>query len=208
MQILKMKPKTELKMIFSKIVTLLFISFSISGINFENSAVAAENMVVSNKNVVNPTNVPKEVNNSNKDSNKNNAKRSVKSSRKTRMTAKLNTGIYDVMWAIKMVESHGNYKAKSKWSSASGAYQFIDSTWNNYEGYDRAVYAPARIQDKKMYYTLRWRFWMMGGDWEKVIAGHFYPAWAKDKSKWHRSPGGGNPTIWEYVNKVMVKAKL
>jgi muramidase (phage lysozyme) len=124
------------------------------------------------------------------------------------MTAKLNRDIYDVMWAIKMIESHGNYKAKSKWSSASGAYQFIDSTWDNYEGYARAVHAPAKIQDKKMYYTLRWRFWIMGGDWEKVIAGHFYPAWAKDKSKWNRSPGCGNPTIREYVDKVMEKAKL
>lgn len=195
-------------MIFSKIVTFIFVTFLISGNFFENSAVASENMITFNKNVVNTTNSSKEINNSNKDSSSNNAKRSVKSSRKASMNLKLNRDIYDVMWAIKMIESHGNYKAKSKWSSASGAYQFIDSTWDNYEDYDRAYLAPPRIQDKKMYYTLRWRYWLMDGDWEKVIAGHFYPAWANDKSKWHRSPGNGNPTIWEYVNKVTAKAKL
>ena len=208
MRILKMKLKKNVSKNFSKIVTLIFLTFSFSGNIFENSAVAAENMVVSNKNVVNTTNIPKEEVNKNNNSLSNNAKRSSKSSRKARMTLKMKRGIYDVMWAIKMVESHGNYKAKSRWSSASGAYQFIDSTWNNYGGYKRAYLAPAKIQDQRMFRSLEQRFWDKDGDWEKVIAAHMYPAWSDDKSKWHRSPGNGNPSLWEYVNKVMSKAKL
>lgn len=207
MKNLKLVLKKNVSRKFSEIVALVFIVFSFSEINFANSAVAAENMVFSNKNV-NNSNISIEVNNKDNNNSSNNAKRSEKSSRKARMTIKLNNDIHDVMWAIKMIESHGNYKARSKWSSASGAYQFIDSTWNNYEGYRRAYLAPNWVQDKRMFYSLRSRFWDKRGDWEKVIAAHFYPAWSDDKSKWHRSPGNGNPTIWEYVNKVMAKAKL
>ncbi len=45
-------------------------------------------------------------------------------------------------------ESHGT-NAENPSSSASGYWQFIDSTWNGYGGYDHASDAPASVQDAK-----------------------------------------------------------
>ena len=54
-----------------------------------------------------------------------------------------------VLETIRTLESGGNYQAKAAGSTASGAYQFLDSTWNNYGGYQRAADAPAAVQDAK-----------------------------------------------------------
>jgi murein DD-endopeptidase MepM/ murein hydrolase activator NlpD len=54
-----------------------------------------------------------------------------------------------VLATIRDIESGGNYQAKSAGSSASGAYQFLDSTWNSYGGYPHASDAPPDTQDAK-----------------------------------------------------------
>jgi hypothetical protein len=61
-----------------------------------------------------------------------------------------------ILETIKKRESGGNYNAQAKGSSASGAYQFIDSTWRSraqaagvdIRQYPRAVNAPPDVQDK------------------------------------------------------------
>lgn len=60
-----------------------------------------------------------------------------------------------ILDTIKKRESGGNYQAQARGSSASGAYQFIDSTWQSLTKkygigteFSRAVMAPAQIQDQ------------------------------------------------------------
>lgn len=50
---------------------------------------------------------------------------------------------------IRTLESGGDYTARASGSSASGAYQFLDSTWDGYAGYLRAGDAPPDVQDAK-----------------------------------------------------------
>lgn len=54
-----------------------------------------------------------------------------------------------ILATIRTLESGGDYTAQAAGSSASGAYQFVDGTWNNFGGYSRAVHAPAEVQDQK-----------------------------------------------------------
>ena len=51
-----------------------------------------------------------------------------------------------ILLTIRTLESGGNYQAINRGDGqgdiASGAYQFVTSTWNNYGGYQRAADAP------------------------------------------------------------------
>ena len=54
-----------------------------------------------------------------------------------------------VLETIRNLESGGNYQAHAAGSTASGAYQFLDSTWGGYGGYQHAADAPPSVQDAK-----------------------------------------------------------
>ncbi len=57
--------------------------------------------------------------------------------------------IANILATIRYLESRGNYVAPPNKGRASGAYQFITSTWNNYGGYRDAYLAPPEIQDER-----------------------------------------------------------
>ena len=57
--------------------------------------------------------------------------------------------IANILATIRYLESRGNYLAPPNKGRASGAYQFITSTWNNYGGYQNAHLAPPEIQDER-----------------------------------------------------------
>jgi hypothetical protein len=54
-----------------------------------------------------------------------------------------------VLRTIRTLESGGDYTAQASGSTASGAYQFLDSSWGDYRGYHRAADAPPDVQDAK-----------------------------------------------------------
>lgn len=56
----------------------------------------------------------------------------------------------DTLACIKHHESDtsGGYSAQNPNSTASGAYQVLDTTWNGYAGYARAIDAPPEVQDQ------------------------------------------------------------
>jgi hypothetical protein len=50
---------------------------------------------------------------------------------------------------VMMRESRGNITAQNPRSTASGKWQFLDSTWAGFGGYAKARYAPESVQDAK-----------------------------------------------------------
>lgn len=52
------------------------------------------------------------------------------------------------LYRIRQCESGGNYRAQNRHSTASGAFQDLDSTWGHFRGYSRAMYAPRNVQDE------------------------------------------------------------
>jgi len=122
------------------------------------------------------------------------------------LTGKVNDGsqVNSFLAALRQQESSNNYRARSPISTASGAYQYINSTWGNYGGYSTAAQAPPAVQDARARQDAM-RSFQRFGNWEQVAANHFYPAWAGDRNKWGQAPGRGNPTVASYVRGVMSK---
>ena len=201
-----MKFQTKFHLTLVILITIANSMFGIPGISHVEKANALDikNLAVYNKNISNIYNNINikyisiklyNININNKLYNKSN---NVKI-QKLNKTLSFKEKVEIFMYSIKQVESSGRYKAKSKWSDACGAYQYMPITWNNYNGFKTACLAPEWVQDKKMRGEVNY-LWKKYGDWEKVIASHYMPAYAGNKKLWYHSAGG--LSIREYVQRV------
>ena len=107
-----------------------------------------------------------------------------------------------VLATIRQVESGNSYTAHANKGSASGAYQFVDGTWNNYGGNPTAWMAPPAIQDERARVLAEpiLRRWGLGG----VPIGWYYPAALGDPSWLDRIPHpeyGNTLTVRQYQTK-------
>ena len=64
-------------------------------------------------------------------------------------------------------ESGGNPTAENPRSSASGLWQFLDSTWDGHGGYARASYAPPSVQNDKA--AMLWAGGAGAGHWAACL---------------------------------------
>lgn len=83
------------------------------------------------------------------------------------------------MASIRKVESGGRYNARgpaTKYGQATGAYQFLDSTWGGYGGFKHAADAPPEVQDERARQLMSTYFKQLG-DWKLVAVA------------WHAGPG-------------------
>lgn len=108
-------------------------------------------------------------------------------------------------------ESRGNPTAQAGTSSASGKYQYINSTWKARAAlygpsgqYSRAKDAPEEVQDAVAYIEYAQKFNSNNGDLFKLAVNHYLPAALSNEALLDRVPAGGNKfTPREYGNKLI-----
>ena len=81
----------------------------------------------------------------------------------------------DILVTIRLVESGNNYAIGKNRGGASGAYQYIDSTWGNYKGFPSAYLAPPWVQDEKALAVVKAILATWHGDVSMVPVIWYYP---------------------------------
>jgi hypothetical protein len=111
---------------------------------------------------------------------------------------------------IRNTESHGNYQAKNPNTTASGAYQYVNGTWNNYGGYPEARLAPRQVQDAKFNEDALTKLHRFNGDLYQMIADHMLPTQARSPELWTHPSVQMNrgkplrvPPVADYIRKVV-----
>lgn len=110
-----------------------------------------------------------------------------------------------VLATIRQLESNNNYRAinngDGKGGIASGAYQFVTRTWNNYGGYQNAHLAPPEVQDAKATESVRAVLNGIGPQVINVPYQWYYPAVFSNPSLLDKIPAeneGNQLTIRQY----------
>ncbi len=102
----------------------------------------------------------------------------------------------DILLTIRLMESGDRYDARPNRGGASGAYQYIDSTWANYGGYPSAYLAPPWVQDERAASHVTAILERYNGDVSMVPVIWYYPRAA------------GNPELMDQVPKPHLGNKL
>ncbi|MEM8746060.1 MAG: hypothetical protein AAGF91_05105 [Actinomycetota bacterium] len=84
-----------------------------------------------------------------------------------------------ILATIRYQESRGIYDIPPNEGNASGAYQFIESTWAGYGGYQHAYQAPPWVQDERAELDVRTFLEMFDGDVSMVPIMWYYPIAAR-----------------------------
>lgn len=117
-----------------------------------------------------------------------------------------------LMGAIRSKESGGNYSAvgaPTKYGRATGAYQFLDSTWAGYGGFRRAKDAPQAVQDERARQLMGQYLQQFGDPAAVAVAWYGGPKAAAEylknpaASRFTKPQAGGHPSIVEYVRRVL-----
>jgi hypothetical protein len=115
---------------------------------------------------------------------------------------------------VRAHESGGNYKIltgaakKNPSMTASGAYQIINSTWNGYGGFKRAMDAPPEVQDAKAREMVA-SYQQMFGDDSRLWSAAWYggsgtaKALQSGKKSWDDEPNAGL-SLRKYADRVSV----
>lgn len=104
--------------------------------------------------------------------------------------------ISDILLTIRLMESGDRYDARPNRGGASGAYQYIDSTWANYGGYPSAYLAPPWVQDERAAMHVQAILDRYNGDVSMVPVIWYYP------------PAASNPELMDQVPKPHLGNKL
>ena len=108
-----------------------------------------------------------------------------------------------VLATIRQLESSNNYRAQASGSSASGAYQYTNGTWNNYQGYARAKDAPAPVQDARARQDILMVIQRYGNRLLNIPQWWYYPVSLSDPTWLDRipNPGANSLTIRQYCER-------
>jgi len=119
--------------------------------------------------------------------------------------------VAQVLATIRSLESgkpEGNYTVEAAGASASGAYQFVDGTWNGYGGYTHAADAPPDVQDAKAAEMVTQILDTYHGDVSFVPVWWYYPAALDNPALMDQVPrpaAGNTLTIRAYQERWMEK---
>ena len=109
--------------------------------------------------------------------------------------------IEHILATIRYLESRGIYTLPPNLGGASGAYQFVHSTWNGYGGYEHAYLAPPHIQDERAAKDVNMFLAQFDNDVSMVPVMWYFPIAARETEWMDRVPKpehGNRLTIREY----------
>jgi hypothetical protein len=111
------------------------------------------------------------------------------------------TQLDQILATIRFMESRGNYLAPPNRGNASGAYQFIASTWAGYGGYSHAYLAPPVVQDERATFDVNRFLFQWHNDVSMIPVMWYFPLAATDPTQLDvvPKPWAGNVlTVREY----------